>query len=121
MQYFYSITDVNGYVHSIDNCILQYTLYTNNTLDRFIKFLQDIKAKYKLDDEYWERLSCKACSHWQWFSNHVHLCNGIFISFGKYNPLNSNDKMITPIVKLEINLNKHYNKPCYQDLNKWLI
>ena len=122
MRYFYSITDSNGFIHSIDNCVLQYSLYSNSYTDLLLQFIHSLKEKYNLDSEYWERLNCSACSHWQWFINHIHLCNGVYISFGKYNPLNSKDeKMIVPVVKLEINLNKHSEKQCYQDLNKWLI
>lgn len=122
MRYFYSVTDPDGFIHSIDNCVLQYTLYSSNYIDYLIKFIKDLVIKYDLSSEYWERLSCKACTHWQWFSNHIHLCNGIYLSVGKYNAVNSTDsKMICPVVRLEINLNKHSDKPCYQDLNKWLI
>ena len=122
LNYFYSITDENGYIHSIDNCILQYDLYSNGMQEVFIAFLHLLRDKYNLSGEYWERLNCVACSHWSWFLNHIHLCNGIYISCGKYNCLNINsEKMIVPVIKLEINLNKHYRKECYKELNHWLI
>lgn len=122
MDYFYSIKDDNGYIHSIDNCIVIYSLYSSTYIKLFMDYLHVLRDKYNLDSEYWERLNCAACSHWSWFTNHVHLCNGVYLSIGKYNALNvKDDKLIVPVVKLEINLNKHHDKPCYIELNKWLI
>lgn len=119
MKYFYSLTDKNGYIYSIDNCIFTYILKYHLT-EYFILFCQSLRDKYDLKNEYWERLNVPACSHWNWYINHIHLCNGIYLSSGKYDYLNDKNN-ITDCVKLEINLNKHGNKEVYHDLNKWLI
>lgn len=122
VKYFISKKDQNGFVYSIDNCIFEYSLKYPSYKDDFIKFLQGLREKHNLQDEYWERLNLKPCSKWYWASDIVHLCNGIYLSIGRWNYVKGNDNPVfVPVVKLEINLNKHGLKPAYSDLNDWLI
>lgn len=122
MKYFYNITDKNGYVHSIDNCILVYSMKYINSLTDLLLYLENLKSIHNLDNEYWTRNNLPACSHYSFFSDIVHLCNGIYLSIGKYNYIkDKKDPFIVPLVKLEINLNKHFDKTIFSDLNDWLI
>ena len=128
MNYFYSITDKNGFVHSIDNLILTYSIRDlgQKGIENCIKMCQDLAEKHGVKSEYWERLNVNACSKYQYYNNHIHLCNGIYLMVGKMLEIFQDDKLkkknfITyPLIKLEINPNKHFDKPIFNDLLKWL-
>lgn len=120
MKYFCPIQDTNNYIHSIDNCIIEYDIKDIGTkgINKLIDKIHDIKDKYR-DIDYWERLNVNACSKYQWYNNHIHLDNGIYISIGRYTEYVEQRKekfFIYPIMKLEINPNKHSEKPILKDV-----
>lgn len=121
MKYFVSDVDTNGFVYSIDNCIFQYDLKYNSLKDDLIAYLYDLQSYHQLSDEFWTRLNLKPSSHWSWCSDICHLCNGIYLSIGKYNYLKDvKEPLWLPVVRLEVNLNKHSDKPVLSDLLQWL-
>lgn len=109
----------NQGVFSIDNLIVEYTL-KNSNID-VIEYLHGLSFKYDLKNEYWERLNTPYCSKYQSYNNHIHLCNGIYLMVGKFIMFPENkDKIITPMVKLELNPNKHFEKPVLKELLTFL-
>ena len=121
MKYFTYRVDSYGYTYSIDNCIFEYTLKYPNLKDNLITFLYDLQSRYKISEEFWTRLNLKPCSHWSWCSDICHLCNGIYISIGKWNYVKDNvNPVYVPVVKLEVNLNKHSDKDVLSDILQWL-
>ena len=122
VKYFISKTDKNGYVYSIDNCIFEYTLKYPSYKDVFIGFLKVLAKNHQCENEYWDRLDLKPCSKWSWATDVVHLCDGIYLSIGRWNYVkDKNEPVVVPVIKLEINLNKHGLKPIFSDLNDWLL
>lgn len=121
MKYFATKLDSNGFIYSIDNCIFEYTLRYPALKDDLITYLYELQSNHKLTDEFWTRLNLTPCSHWSWCSDVCHLCNGIYLSIGKYNYVKSTDTPVyVPVVKLEVNLNKHSDKDVLSDLLHWL-
>lgn len=121
MNYFSSRKDSNGFIYSIDNCIFEYCLKYPYLKDDLITFLYDLQSRHKITDEFWTRLNLKPSSHWSWCSDVCHLCNGIYLSIGRYNFVKDcSDPVFVPIVKLEVNLNKHSDKDVLSDLLQWL-
>lgn len=119
MQYYFSEVDSNNYTYSIDNVIVEYIIKGHIDITNII---DDLVKKYDLSNEYWNRLNCPYCSKYQYYNNHYHVCNGIYIMSGKYSTKSdlTNTYDIYPIIKLEINPNKHGNKPIFNDLLKFL-
>lgn len=119
MEYFLSKTDSSGYTYSIDNVVLEYIIKFHTD---FTSYFHDLVEKHNLKDEYWERLNCPYCSKYQFYNNHFHLCNGIYIMVGRYSTKSeiSGTWDIYPILKLEINPNKHAKKPIFNDLLRFL-
>lgn len=119
MKYFISKNDSKGYVYSIDNLILEYIIKSHIDI---IHYLHELSEKHDLKNEYWEKLNTPYCTKYQFYNNHIHLCDGIYIMVGKYVTFNDNtrDRDIYPILKLEINPNKHAKKPIFEDLLKFL-
>ena len=115
MNYYISYQDSHNFTYSIDNCILEYIIKCHVNIT---EFLHDLVKKHDLDSEYWERLNCPYCSKYQFYSDHYHLCNGIYIMCGRYSQKSeiSSSWDTYPILKLEINPNKHAKKPIFQDL-----
>lgn len=121
MKYFSFRSDSNGYVYSIDNCIFEYSLKFPSLKNDLITFLYDLQARHKLTEEFWTRLNLAPCSHWSWCSDVCHLCNGIYLSIGKWNYVkDKKEPFYIPVVKLEVNLNKHSDKEVLSDLLQWL-
>lgn len=121
MKYFASLFDSNGYIYSIDNCIFDYALRYDSLKDDLIVFLYDLQKRHNFNDEFWTRLNLSPCSKWYWCSDIVHLCNGVYLSIGRYNYVkNSDTPVYVPAVKLEVNLNKHSDKEVLSDLLQWL-
>lgn len=115
VKYFNSIVDKDGYVHSIDNVVV--TWYLKCSVKLAIEKIRELKEKY-IPENYWERLNCSACQKWSWYQNHIHVENGIYISLGRYKEYDRNEKKwyVFPLFKLEVNPNKHYDKPIYQGI-----
>lgn len=119
MNYFISEKDQNGYVYSIDNLILDYTL--NHPSTDIISFIHDLIKKYpEYEKEYYELLNKPYSSHWQFYNNKVHICNGCTVWFGKWTVNNEGDKTIFPVFRIEFNPNKHMDKPIIIDLLTWI-
>lgn len=120
MKYFISGTDQNGYDYTIDNLILEYTLKHPN--EDIIGFIHDLIEKYPeiKQDEYYEQLNKPYSSHWQYFNNKVHLCNGCTLWFGKWTVNNEGVKTCFPVIRIEFNPNKHMEKPIIIDLFAWI-
>lgn len=119
MEYYISKNDSNGYIYSIDNVVLEYIIKYHTD---FTSYLHDLVKKHNLETEYWERLNCPYCSKYQFYNNHYHVCNGIYMMVGKYSTKSdiSGTWDTYPIVKLEINPNKHAKKPIFNDLLQFL-
>ncbi|MBP3458501.1 MAG: hypothetical protein J6K58_04775 [Lachnospiraceae bacterium] len=119
MQYFCSSADGNGFIHSIDNLIIEYvTIGSDGAIKRILTDIQEIGKKHEGHINYWERLNCKPCSKWSWCQHNVHLDDGIYISIGHYvNYAKPKvDFEVYPVVKLEVNPNKHAGKEVLTDL-----
>lgn len=119
MEYFISKIDSSGYTYSIDNVVLEYIIKYHTD---FTSYLHDLVEKHNLKSEYWERLNCPYCSKYQFYNNHYHVCNGIYMMVGRYSTKSdlSGTWDTYPIVKLEINPNKHAKKPIFNDLLQFL-
>lgn len=123
LNYFVREIDENGYTHSIDNLVIVYDInpvYQNDYLDIMIDGLHNLRDSYNGSINYWERLNVNACSKYSWYCNHVHLDDGIYLSIGHYREgiKETHSYVVFPLLKLEINPNKHYDKPVFQDLQK---
>ncbi len=123
VNYFLHEKDENGYVHSIDNLVIVYDInpvYQSDYLDIMLDSIHNLKEEYKNDISYWERLNVNACSKYSWYCNHVHLDDGIYLSIGHYREglKEKHTYVVFPLLKLEINPNKHYDKPVFKDLQK---
>lgn len=119
MDYFFYEKDSNNYIHSIDNLILTY--YINglgkSCILRILSLIQCLKDKYD-NLNYWEKLNINPSSKFQFYQNAIHLDDGIYILIGHYNDYDRDKKemYVFPLVKLEVNPNKHGNKPVLNDL-----
>lgn len=113
--------DEDGYIHSVDNLIITYSInpiYQSSYLDILVDSLHNLRDSYKGQLNYWERLNVNACSKYSWYCNHIHLDDGIYISLGHYREGLKEKRVyvIFPLLKLEVNPNKHWGKPVLQDL-----
>lgn len=115
VKYCNSIVDEYGYIHSIDNVIM--TWYLKCSVEIAINEIRELKNKY-LPGNYWERLNCSACQKWSWYQNHIHVEDGIYVSLGRYKEYDKKEdkQYIFPMIKLEVNPNKHYDKPIYNGI-----
>lgn len=113
IKYFKPVIDEFGYIHSVDNVIVTY--YLKCQVETAIDKIRELK-EINHADNYWERLNCAACQKWAWYQNHIHLEDGIYISLGRYREYDKIQKTwyVFPLLKLEVNPNKHYDKPIYQ-------
>ncbi len=66
-------------------------------------------------------MNCSASSKYSWYQNTVHL-ESIHISFGKYSEFDKIKRSWTvlPVLRLEVNPNKHYLEPVFQDVLLWI-
>ena len=123
MNYFFFVKDSNGYVHSIDNLFMTYSVKRLGTkcLDALLEEFQKLKEKYP-DVNYWERLNLNPCRKYSFFQHAVHLDDGIYILLGHYSDFDKEkyEHLAFPLVRLEINPNKHANKPIFHDVMKVL-
>lgn len=119
LDYFYSKMDSLGYIHSLDNLVIEYYVEDMGIkcLDKIIDGIREIKDR--CDVEYWEKLNCVPCSRYSYYAHHIHLDDGIYIQLGHYTDFDHKDKKpdIFPLIQLQVNPNKHYGKPA---LNEFL-
>lgn len=121
LTYFVSVKDEDGFVHSIDNLVIEYvTAGGENRTKELLEQVQKVADNYKaLGINYWERLNCTPCTKWSWAQHVVHVDDGIYLTIGHYvNYVKSIEKHwnVFPASKLEINPNKHADKPILKDL-----
>lgn len=118
MQYYKPITDRNGYVHSIDNVIIIFYLKRYN-FENVANELVAIREFYQAEG--WEKLNCPACSKFSWFQNIIHM-DAIHICYGKYQRFDKINREwdFLPMLRLEVNPNKHFDKPIFRDILYWL-
>lgn len=117
MNYFYSLKDKFGYIHSIDNCVMTYYLTIN--IKNAISYLN---FKGSLRSTYWQRLNCTRCSRYSYYQNHIHYDDGIYIKIGHYDVYLEDKKKyeILPIINFEINPNKHYEKDSFKEILEFI-
>lgn len=119
MEYFFSKKDSNGYIHSIDNLILTYYIEDIGLkgVERFLTAIQNLKNDYS-DLDYWEKLNINPCRKYSYFQHAVHLDEGIYLLIGHYMDYDRGSKELTafPMMRLEINPNKHADKPIFKAL-----
>lgn len=119
MDYFYSLKDSSGYIHSIDNLIFTYYVHDIGLrpINRLIDRLHEIKDSFP-DIEYWENLNIAPCSKYSFFQNAIHLDDGIYLLVGHYTDYDKDkgEIYVYPMLRLEINPNKHANKPVFKAL-----
>lgn len=118
IQYFNPITDKSGFIHSIDNVVFVYYI-KNFNMKHIANDLISIRENCNCDG--WEKLNCSACSKYSWYQNVIHI-GSIHISFGK---MQSFDKVsrswtILPLLRLEVNPNKHFNTKEFIEIMKWI-
>lgn len=123
LNYFLHEIDEFGFAHSVDNLIIVYDInpvHQKDYLDIMIDSIHNVRDYYKNDINYWERLNVNACSKYSWYCNHIHLDDGIYLSLGHYREgLKERQTFVVfPLLKLEINPNKHYDKPVFHALQK---
>lgn len=118
MEYMFSETDSHGYIHSIDNFIATYYVedISLKSIDSIIEEIRLIKDKYPTV-KYWEKLNVNPCRKYSFYQHAIHLDDGIYILLGHYKDFDSETKVVTvfPMIKLEINPNKHAKKEIFFD------
>lgn len=112
-MYFNSVTDSHGFVHSIDNCVLNYYLYSS--VESVLKIINDMGGHRHT---YWEKLNCASCPKWSFYQNHIHYDDGIYLKIGHYSDFDKDKKIyrLLPMLSLEVNPNKHYKKDSYKEI-----
>lgn len=117
MEYFFSIKDKYNYFHSIDNCILSY--YLKCSCETAISILR-MSGSNRSD--YWEKLNVGRCVKYNFFQNHIHYDEGIYLKIGHYQLYDKEKKIyrVLPILQLEVNPNKHYKKDSFQEILDFL-
>lgn len=119
MDYFNSVTDANGYIHSVDNVTVMYYITGLGTkeVDRFLDKVHLVRDNHP-GVNYWERLNCTPCTRFSWFCHQIHLDDGIFLSLGQYGDYWREEKrfLLFPVAKLEVNPNKHFGNPAFTEL-----
>lgn len=117
IKYYKSYHDKSGYTYSIDNVVIEYHLGIGNK-DKLIENIKSLSEKYQDNiNEYWERLNCPLCSKYQYFETHIHLRDGIYLMIGKWVLFDDKkDRVLFPLIRLDVNPNKHYDKNILNDL-----
>lgn len=118
ISYYKEIKDKNGYIYSIDKIVIDYFLRVSN-MEMVAEELIDIRKRNNCDG--WEKLNIGACSKYGFYQNAVQL-GKIFICFGKYVSYDKDNKkwIILPMLRIEVNPNKHYREPIFQELLNWI-
>lgn len=90
-------------------------------VNKCVEAIQEISKKY-MEVDYWERLNVNPCSKYQYYTNHIHVDTGIYLSIGKYVEYVESTKKfyMMPLVQLEVNPNKHHGKPILKDILDYL-
>lgn len=119
MEYFFSVKDSNGYIHSIDDLVITYDIkrFGTKCLDELLDEFHKIKEKYS-DVNYWEKLNVNPCRKYFFFQSVVHLDDGITVFLGHYSDFDKDkhEHYAFPLIRLKFNPNKHASKPIFQDV-----
>ena len=123
LKYFLSRKDDFGCIYSIDNVIVEYAFESVGTsvCDLVLEKCRDLKS---LSSNYYEKIDMKGVSKYYFAKDFVHLDDGITVYLGYYFAKFENidvrkrDKTIVvlPLLKIELNPNKHGNKPIFKEL-----
>lgn len=116
-MYYFSVTDQFGFIHSVDNVVLNY--YLHCSVDTAVKRLQELRSNRK---NYWEKLNCSGCPKWSFYQNHIHYDDGIYLKIGHYTDYDAKKKMyrLIPMLSLEVNPNKHSEKDSFQEILQFI-
>ena len=116
-MYYYSLSDKNGYIYSIDNCILSYSLTCS--LDYALKTLHDMGCNRS---GYYERLNLSNCPKYMFYRNHIHYDDGIYLKLGKYSLYLEKERKyeLLPMFSVEVNPNKHYQKDSFKEILQFI-
>lgn len=119
MQYYNSITDDKGYVHSIDMIYVEYFSYSNPQY--IIEIVQGIHAKYP-ELKYQEHLGRSPHSKYDYYLDGIAV-GGVYVSAGKYANYDKVSKKFDtlPMFELRVNPNKYFNEVWFQELLKELL
>lgn len=114
MEYFYSITDSFGCVHSIDMVYLEY--FAKCSPKGIVEIVQKVHEDYPLV-KYQEYLDRVPHSKWNYYTDGVSI-GGVYVSAGKYNNYDPMTKSfdLLPMFEIRVNPNKHMNEPWFQDM-----
>jgi hypothetical protein len=71
-----------------------------------------MRSLKSLGSNYYERLDCLPSTHYQFYNNHIHVDDGVYIEIGKWHMYDkvTKEHNLLPYMKLEVNLNKHHDK-----------
>lgn len=121
MDYFFHKKDPDGYIHSIDNLILTYYMENIGTkaVQRFLESVQALKEEFSMFQlNYWEKLDLNPCRKYSFYQHAIHLDDGIYLLIGHYKDFDKEKgEMYTfPMIRLELNPNKHADKPILKAL-----
>lgn len=119
MEYFYSITDSFGCVHSIDMIYVEYFSLCNP--QGIIEIVQKIHEDYPLV-KYQEFLGRVPHSKWNYYTDGISI-GGVYISAGKYNNYDPVTRTfdLLPMFEIRVNPNKHMNEPWFRDMLSRLL
>lgn len=121
LHYFVSRKDEYGCTYSIDNVIVEYAFESigMSVCDLVLEKCRDLKS---LSSNYYEKIDMKGVSKYYFAKDFVHLDDGITVYLGYY--FSKNDiytkklcrEFVLPLLKIELNPNKHGNKPIFKEL-----
>lgn len=112
-MYYYFKTDSYGFIHSIDNCILFYFL--NCSISYFLNYIHE-KGSFR--SSYYENKGLSKSSKYNFFQNHIHYDDGIYLKVGRY-PLTDAERKrydTVPCCLIEVNPNKHSEKESFSEI-----
>lgn len=114
MYYYNSITDSNGFIHSIDMIYVEYMSYVS--IEKIIETIRLIHDKYS-NIKYDEYLDKKPCSKYDFYLNNI-VFGGVYISIGKFTDYDSESKLfrLLPMFQIRVNPNKYMLEPWFIDL-----
>lgn len=119
MDYFYSITDSQGYVHSIDMLYIEW--YSKCSLSFLLEEVRKLHLKYPLI-RYEEYLERPRTSKYDFYLDGV-VFGTMFLNMGKYTNYDSVNKTfdIFPLFQLRFNPNKLFKEKYFKDVIKLLL
>lgn len=119
MHYFYSITDSQGYIHSIDMLYIEW--FSKTRLENLLGYIRELHEKYT-DVRYEEYLDRPRCSKYDFYLDAV-VFGTVFLNMGKYVNYDNLTKSfdILPMFQLRFNPNKVMNEPYFKDFLSLLL